>query len=1011
MASHGGSFVSLQMSRLGQMAESGTLAPRHGRRIAVGAGVAVFGTVGVGLGTWGSARSDADGWRALVHPILAARGTLLAPLSLNETPASLMRGDSLTAVVQATGRRRIHVAWRATGHAWRDTTLTVRDGKASMALGAIDAPVTLVATDGRSTSDSLAVVVRERPFAGDVAVRAVYPSYLGRTPEVLAPDDVLRLPEGTSLEVMARSAGLANVLLAGDKDTVALTLGAGRARGNLTARSSGTWKWISNVTGADLPPALVLDVVPDSAPRVEIVSPTHDTLVTPGDAVRLVLAAIDDHGLKDVQLHVWTERGNGARDDDKRLQMNDVSSDRWLGELDLDLTNRALKPGDAVMLVAEARDAAPWGRVGTSKRLELKVPTADARREAALNAADSAVARAAAVAAAQKGLEKRTQDAARTSAAKADPSKATQQGAAKDGAASFEAQERARELTADQRALADKVQELSKQADQLSKELQKAGVMDSAISAELREAQRLLQEAMTPELQKQLRDLEANRQKMSGDEMQDALNKLQQPQQNVRDALEKAHEMLKRAALEGAMQSLSDQAKELAQQQKQFADSAAKKPQDAQSLADRAKNVQDEAQKLAERLQKEQATAAKEDAQKAAAEAKESAQKMQEAMKNAMDELGKQGGAGQQGGGQQSGQQGQQAGQQKPGGQQAGQQPGQQAAQQAADAMQKAGESMSDARQAQVDAWKQEITAALDRSIQETLQMARQQEQIGNEAKNGGATGQVKAQQGALQQGVNQTADRLAQQGQKSALISPSSQRAMDAAKQAVEQATKDLDNTTGSQAQQSMQGAADALRQASASLARDRERAGNSQSASGLPEMMKQMQEMAKQQGQLAGEAASLLPSIQQMAQGAAQQEALKQLAQKQRQVAQKLEDAADADPTGRADALAREARQLAQQLDRGALDPSVIDRQQRLFRHMLDAGRTLEQDERDDSGKREARSGQGINSNAPVTGTSSGAAAVKFKEPTWDELRGLSAEERRLVIEYFRRLNAKKQ
>jgi hypothetical protein len=28
----------------------------------------------------------------------------------------------------------------------------------------------------------------------------------------------------------------------------------------------------------------------------------------------------------------------------------------------------------------------------------------------------------------------------------------------------------------------------------------------------------------------------------------------------------------------------------------------------------------------------------------------------------------------------------------------------------------------------------------------------------------------------------------------------------------------------------------------------------------------------------------------------------------------------------------------------------------------------------------------------------------------PKWEELRGLSAEERRLVIEYFRRLNAEK-
>jgi hypothetical protein len=238
----------------------------------------------------------------------------------------------------------------------------------------------------------------------------------------------------------------------------------------------------------------------------------------------------------------------------------------------------------------------------------------------------------------------------------------------------------------------------------------------------------------------------------------------------------------------------------------------------------------------------------------------------------------------------------------------------------------------------------------------------------------------------------------------------------MDAAKRDVEQATRDLNDPAGppGQSQRSMQDAADALRQAAASLARDRERAGNSQTASGLPEMMQQMREMASQQGQLNGQAASLLPSLGQTAgqsQGAARDEAMKQLAQKQRQLAQKLADASDADPTGRSDALAREAREIAQQLERGSLDPSVIDRQQRLFGRMLDAGRTLEQDQRDDGNHREARSGEGITGAAPATGTSSGAAAAKFREPTWDELRGLSAEDRRLVIEYFRRLNAKKQ
>ncbi len=117
-------------------------------------------------------------------------------------------------------------------------------------------------------------------------MRAVYPAYLGRAAEVLAPDDLLRVPEGTSVEVMARAAGLDRLALAGERDTVALALDAGRARGRIVARASGTWRWMSATAGADLPAALSLDVVPDSAPRVEIVSPTRDTLVSAGDAVR-----------------------------------------------------------------------------------------------------------------------------------------------------------------------------------------------------------------------------------------------------------------------------------------------------------------------------------------------------------------------------------------------------------------------------------------------------------------------------------------------------------------------------------------------------------------------------------------------------------------------------------------------------------------------------------------------------------------------------------------------------
>jgi hypothetical protein len=71
-----------------------------------------------------------------------------------------------------------------------------------------------------------------------------------------------------------------------------------------------------------------------------------------------------------------------------------------------------------------------------------------------------------------------------------------------------------------------------------------------------------------------------------------------------------------------------------------------------------------------------------------------------------------------------------------------------------------------------------------------------------------------------------------------------------------------------------------------------------------------------------------------------------------------------------------------------------------------MLDAGRTLEQDERDENGKREAQAARAREGVSPQ-GDARGRDAVKFREPTWNELRGLTPEERRAVIEYFKRIN----
>ena len=350
-----------------------------------------------------------------------------------------------------------------------------------------------------------------------------------------------------------------------------------------------------------------------------------------------------------------------------------------------------------------------------------------------------------------------------------------------------------------------------------------------------------------------------------------------------------------------------------------------------------------------------------------------------------------------------------QSGQRQSGEPKAGdQRDGTERAREAAAEMDRAANSMQQARQAQVKEWKQELTKELDQAAQEMMQLARQERALEQQARAGQGSDDRRGAQSAVEQGVDKTNERLQGAGKKSALLSQRSQRAMGDAKDKVSQATGAVSQPKGSPQQQAnaLGEAADALTKAAASLARDRERANSASSASGFSEMLQQMQEAAQQQGQINAQAQGLMSMPNGSSSGAGQALA-RSLAQKQRGVADQLDDAGDAAGGDKAEQLAREARQLADALDGGRLDAGTLARQQQLFRRLLDAGRSLEKEEREDTGKREAKSATGTETFTP-NGKVDAKAALRFRPPTWDELRALSPDERRAILDYFTRLNS---
>lgn len=340
-----------------------------------------------------------------------------------------------------------------------------------------------------------------------------------------------------------------------------------------------------------------------------------------------------------------------------------------------------------------------------------------------------------------------------------------------------------------------------------------------------------------------------------------------------------------------------------------------------------------------------------------------------------------------------------------------------QAAERAAGEMQRTADQLAAARSEQVQEWKQGLTAELDRSISELQQMAREQRALEQRARQSGEQQDLRGAQSALQQGVQQTGQRLEAEGKKSSLLSNRSQQAVSEAQRQVQQATQQTVQAAGQaggaraaqnrQAAEAMAGAASALDQAAALLAVDRSRANSAQSASGMSEMLAELQKLAGQQGSLNSQAAGLMPGQGRQPSPTMQAQA-RELARQQRAIARDLEALGDPDGSGSADAMADEARRLAQALESGGVDPNTANRQQRLFRRMLDAGRTLEKDEFDESGRRRGETARSTDRFTPLADEVKGAAAQRYAVPTWDELRRLSPDERRVVIEYFRRLNA---
>ncbi|MGH7517963.1 MAG: hypothetical protein ACREOC_10905 [Gemmatimonadales bacterium] len=946
------------------------LARRVGRRLAAGVGLLVLG-----LATLGAAGPVRGAAAALWHPRRAWEMTV-APVRLAAAAEVVDRGRPVALDIEAIGRRHAILWLRAPGERWRPTPLALDSlGRARYVTAPLLGDLFARVTSGRRSSDTVAVRVRLPVFLGALAVTARYPRYLGLEDEPIpVTGDTVLLPAGTRLETKGTAtAPLASAVWAGERPETLQVTGAGFT-GGFAPRGSGSYH-LALVTASGAPLGgdsvrIALSLVADSVPRVEIPIPGADTIAPLTLHVPLVIDARDDHGFRGIMVESRRIGRLGTADPPKRepVSLPEGAGDHAILSFSLDLNARGLLPGDTVRYFAVATDNSPNAQAGRSREFVLRLPTMSEVRAAQRESGRAVAGRLDSLAQASRALERQTEDLARER-----PRRTAQQGR-QANELRYEDARRAEAVAAKQEELVREAEALKNAIHELQKSAEAAGVTDSAFQRQLEEIRRQLDRALTPELREKLQALRDALRDLKADETKEALEDLAERQKRLREALEQSRELFRRAALEGDLANLTQEARELAKEQREWNEAVASADSTAATVAER--QMAARADSLAASLKQLDPGLPKERQEKlddVAGQAQQAGREMQMA-----------------------------AGAMRKGQRQDARRRGQRAAEQ----LQPLGDQIAQERQELQAQWREEITEALDRALAEATRLGERQLGVERALRRGAPPALTRGDQGALEEGVQRLGNQLRSAAGKNALVSPAIAEALAIAQLQMQRSRESVSSATphAREAAERAGDAVDALNAVAYQLLRARDNVSNAASGSGLAEAMERMQALANQQGRLGQQAAGLLP---QMGGGPGMQQQLRQLGARQRALAEELEKLRGGGHLPGAGEMADEAQDLARRLEAQRLDRETVQRQERLFRRMLDAGRTLQGQQEDEQKERESTTAKDDDPRLPpALRAKLGEDDDRPRVPSWEELQRLSPEERRLVVDYFRRL-----
>ena len=220
----------------------------------------------------------------------------------------------------------------------------------------------------------------ELALLGDIVLRYEYPAYTGLEPfEVENTGGTIHAPPGTRVVVRARTAERYDgaSLQIGEADPVLAELEVGRElRAELVVQEESSYRFLLQRGAARaMSPDFQIRVEPDTAPIVDVLTPSDRMEVAMDDLIVAEWHARDDYGLSTVQV---TARGRGHT---LEPEFSELATE-WTGGLGKTPRDLGLSPGDELALFIVAWDNDPISGIkeGRSRPIRIIVLGDDAER-------------------------------------------------------------------------------------------------------------------------------------------------------------------------------------------------------------------------------------------------------------------------------------------------------------------------------------------------------------------------------------------------------------------------------------------------------------------------------------------------------------------------------------------------------------------------------------------------------------------------------------------------------